>query len=70
MKFAEPRLFALGLSVLAIATASVLECVLGIDISETAVFIASVAAFLGVSAMARILGHVARRKAGPDASGS
>ncbi|MDP4024131.1 hypothetical protein Q8W71_15990 [Methylobacterium sp. NEAU 140] len=66
MKFAEPRLFALGLSLLAVAAASLLEGVLGLDISETAVFVAALAAFLGVCVLARILDRLAGRKVGTD----
>jgi hypothetical protein len=53
VKFAESRLFALGVSMLAVAGASLLEAALGIDISETAVFIAAMAAFLGLCLRAR-----------------
>jgi hypothetical protein len=48
MKFAQARLFALGMSMLAVAGASLLEAALGIDISETGVFIAAMTAFLGL----------------------
>ncbi|MGU3667941.1 hypothetical protein ACLBX9_27460 [Methylobacterium sp. A49B] len=66
MRFAEPRLFALGLSLLAIAAASVLECVIGLDISETAVFIASAAAFLVVWLVTRVIDRFANRDVRTD----
>jgi nucleoside permease NupC len=66
MRFAEPRLFAMGLSILAVVSASLLECVLGIDVSETAVFLASVAAFLGTWLLARLLDRFANRHSRRD----
>lgn len=66
MRFAEPRLFAFGLSMLAVVSASLLESVLGIDVSETAVFLASGAAFLGTPLLAHLLDRIADRHSRSD----